>query len=244
MHLVDRIRTKVLDDWALHLDALTWNRYRQVEPFLIRGPIDSLNIGTGGGVETVRLIRRGNHVTTIEISNETASKTRARVVRAGFGERHEGLVGHVMSVDLKRKFHPILIGEVLEHISDDKGTLARIADWLLPGGRLVLTTPTASFGQLPGDTQSLVEDGGHVRVGYDGPELDQMLLDVGLKPIRRVFNSNAIVAYNHVLERALRRYAPIRPVGIGFSIMSRLTMPIADLVSLRDTDQITIAVKI
>ena len=140
----------VADRLAIQVDAYTWRRYGLIRPFLLRGPIRALNIGTGGGVETLRLLRRGNRVTTIEIDPDAARRTRARAERCGFRDCYEGKVGHILEVDLEGPFHFVLMGEVLEHIQDDFAALRRVAGWLVPGGRLVLSTPTSSFGRVAG----------------------------------------------------------------------------------------------
>ena len=188
----------------MQVDAYTWRRYGLIRRFLLRGPIRALNVGTGGGVETLGLLRRGNRVTTIEIDPGTARRTRERAERCGFGDLHEGKVGHLLEVDVQGPFDFVLMGEVLEHIADDYGALRRVAGWLAPGGRLVLSTPTASDGMLPGDVLSAREDGGHVRPGYDGPELDAMLAAVGLVTIRRLYNGGRPACWQYLLERRLR----------------------------------------
>lgn len=232
------------DRLAVQVDAYTWRRYGLIRRFLLRGPIRALNIGTGGGVETLRLLRRGNRVTTIEIDPEAAQRTRARAERGGYGDRHEGKVGHLLEVDLSGPFDFILMGEVLEHIADDVAALRRVAGWLAPGGRLVLSTPTSSFGMLPGDVLSVREDGGHVRPGYDGPELDAMLAQLGLVTLRRVYNGGRPACGQYVLERLLRHRAATRWAGMAFGLVCRPLMPLLDAVPFRPSDQITIATKL
>jgi SAM-dependent methyltransferase len=240
---LDSLKHLVADKLALQVDAYTWHRYELIKPFLIRGPIRSLNIGTGGGVETLRLLGRGNQVTTIEYSEDAAQRTRERAVRGGYSAQHAGLTGHVLKVPLDAKFHQIMMCEVLEHIMDDAAVLKRLADWLEPGGRLILSTPTASYGQLPGDTLSTTEDGGHVRVGYDGPELDAMLARVGLVTQKRIFNSGLGPTWQHIVERRLRLGSG-RTVGSLIGLASRPWMAVLDLVPVHPTDQITIATKL
>lgn len=232
----------LVDKYAVHIDAYTWYRYSLIAPFLIRGPVYALNVGTGGGVETLRLLRRGNYVTSVEINEETAERTRQRVERNGYADRFQGVNGHILETSLDREFHEIVMCEVLEHIVDDFATLQRLSEFLLPGGRLILSTPTASYGQLVGDEVSLEEDGGHVRVGYDGPELDNMLEEVGLLTLRRIYNGSRLVRWFHRLERALRS-GPTTLLGYGFSLLSRPILPILDIVSCRPYNQITLAVK-
>jgi hypothetical protein len=138
----------------------------------------------------------------------------------------------------------VLISEVLEHIADDFGALRRIAGWLAPGGRLVLSTPTASDGMLPGDTLSAREDGGHVRPGYDGPELDAMLARLGLMTLRRLYNCGVACCWQHRLERRLRGSRVTRPLGYALGLACRPLMPLLDAISIRPSDQITLAAKL
>ena len=191
----------LIDKWCLHFDAYTWYRHRLLKRFMIIGSIRVLNIGTGGGIESLELLRRGNYVTAIEIDENTALRTLARIERNGFAKRFMGITGHILSVDIGNQFDEIYMCEVLEHIADDLSALRRISDWLVPGGRVILSTPTASYGQLANQPISIKEDGGHVRVGYDGPELDEMLEKVGLFTLRRVNNGNQIIQRLHFIEK-------------------------------------------
>jgi len=232
------------DRLAVQVDAYTWRRYTLMKPFLLRGPIRALNIGTGGGVETLRLLRHGNYVTTIDIDLPTARRTRERAEWWGFADRHDGKIGHVLQVDVSGPFDLVLMSEVLEHVADDFGTLGRIAAWLAPGGRLVLSTPTASHGMFPGDTLSTHEDGGHVRAGYDGPELDAMLERAGLVTDRRVYNGAIATCWQHRLERRLRARPITRATGFAFGFLSRPLLPLLDLVPYHASDQITVATRV
>jgi SAM-dependent methyltransferase len=232
------------DHWAVQIDAYTWRRYALMKHFLPHGPINALNIGTGGGVETLRLLRRGNRVTTIDADHLSARRTRVRAERWGYFDHHQGKVGHVLQVDVAGPFQLVLMAEVLEHVADDFGALRRIAGWLAPGGRLVLSTPTASHGMLPGDTLSAREDGGHVRPGYDGPELDAMLARLGLITLHRLYNCGVGCCWQHRVERRLRSSRVTRLLGYAFGVACRPMMPLLDAASIRPSDQITIAAKL
>ncbi len=244
MSLLATLRTLLQDRWAIHIQAYTAYRYALVEPLLISGPIRSLNIGTGGGVETLRLLRKGNSVTTIDTDDARASQTRERVVRNGFADKHVGRVGHVLDISISEKFDCILMCEVLEHIKRDVETVQRLSDWLVPGGRLILSTPTASYGQLPGDVVTAEEDDvHHVRVGYDGPELDEMLTQAGLIRLRRSYNGYALMRVQQRIELGLRRRSPLFPLGVAFGVASRPLMPLLDVVHIRPLTQLTLATK-
>lgn len=239
--LLPTLRNWFTDRLAPQIDAYSWHRYSIVAPLLMGGDIRSLNIGTGGGIETLRLLTLGNRVTTIEINPETASRTRERIERWGYGDRHTGLVGHMLEVELPENFDQIVMCEVLEHISDDETALRRIGSWLKPGGQLVLSTPTRSYGQLPGDTLSTSEDGGHVRPGYDGPELDAMLARAGLTTVNRIFLCGLGPTVQHLVERQVRRRS--QAIGAAVGLASRPLVRLLDLYPVRPTDQITVARK-
>jgi len=238
------LRRLLADRLAVQIDAYTWRRYSLIRPFLPRGPLRALNIGTGGGVETLRLLRLGNFVTSIDVDPQAARRTRARAERWGMAHRHVGLVDHVLSADLDETFNVVLMSEVLEHIEQDAAALERVARWLIPGGRLVLSTPTASYGMLPGDTLSAHEDGGHVRPGYDGPELDAMLARLGLTTVQRIYNCGRLVCWQYRLERRLRQSHATRLPGILFGLASRPWVTVLDQLCHRPSDQITIATKL
>lgn len=132
--------------------------------------------------------------------------------------------------------------EVLEHISDDRGTLEKLGRLVERGGRLVLSTPTSSYGMLPGDTLSATEGGGHVRPGYDGPELDEMLRAAGFVTIRRILNGGVGARVQHLIERRLCSYGHVG-LGRSFGFLNRPLMPMLDAWPIHAFVQITIATK-
>lgn len=62
--------------------------------------------------------------------------------------------------------------EVMEHLVDDRRLFSKLCDHVAPGGRLLVSTPSAPFvarmaGEIPGfDNVSPTQDGDHVRTGY------------------------------------------------------------------------------
>lgn len=238
----------LIDRWALHLDSYTLNRYRLIRPFLLHGDLRALNVGTGGGVETLRLLRRGNHVTVLEIDEHTAARTTERVLRNGYGDRFDRVVGHFLKVEVPGQFDEVMMCEVLEHIKDDIGVLRKIASILRPGGRLILSTPTASFGQMMGD--QVVDDEDplhpefHVRGGYDGPELDKMLESAGLKTERRILNGYLLSQYYHLLERKCKCSPLLRPISLLLGLIGRIVVPLLELVRVQPSNQVTIASRV
>ncbi len=237
------LRSIAIDRLAPQVRAFDWYRYAVTDQFLVAGPVRFLNIGTGGGTETLRLLRKGNHVTTVEIGADVAARTRARIERSGYGERHEGYVGHVLDVAVEGSFDGVLMCEVLEHIKDDFRVLQKLSQWLAPGGRLILSTPTASYGQLPGNCVSITENGDHVRVGYDGPELDAMLADVGMIPLRRIYMGHRLVRAQILIDRFLEQSYLPASIGLAFSLANRPFISWFDMISGHPLCQLTLAVK-
>lgn len=84
------------------------------------------------------------------------------------------------------QFDLVWCAEVIEHILDDRKLLRKLASQLLPDGTLILTTPSKVFVEnmarsVPGyEAISPVQDGGHVRTGYDLPMLRALADDCGL----------------------------------------------------------------
>lgn len=242
------IKQLLIDRWAIHLDAYTMNRYRLIRPFLRSGDILSLNVGTGGGVETLRLLRRGNRVTILEIDTNTAAKTSARIENNGYGNRFKCLTGHFMKVQVPDQFEQVMMCEVLEHIKDDEGTIRKLAAITQTGAQLILSTPTASYGQMLGDEVVADEDPAHpeyhVRAGYDGPELDKLLTEAGFKVNQRILNGYLLTQYYHLLERWLRSTQVLLPLAIIMGVAGRLITPLLELVRTKPSNQITIATRV
>ena len=71
------------------------------------------------------------------------------------------------------EFDLIWCAEVIEHILDDHKLLKKLRSQLRPQGTLIITTPSKVFVEnmarfVPGcETISTIQDGGHVRTGYD-----------------------------------------------------------------------------
>lgn len=235
------LRRFAIDVVGIQIDAYTWYRYRRVKRFVSRGPVRTLNVGTGGGFETLFLLRGGNLVTTLELDAGTAARTAERVNRNGYSRMHIGIVGHVCAADLGGPYDQIVMLEVLEHILEDGKAIRSLASCLAPGGKMILSTPTRSHGLLPGDRISSVENGDHVRVGYDGPELDLLLQQNGLATCARKYNGNRLVRRQHITERRLRRLS--RPLGVVFGLACRMFLRLVDISWGGWFDQITVATK-
>lgn len=98
-----------------------------------------LDVGCSSGYLAAPVAARGNTVVGIELDPAAAREAER------FCERV--LVGDVETMELPlppASFDVVLCGDVLEHLRDPGAALARLRPLLVPGGRLVLSTPNVA----------------------------------------------------------------------------------------------------
>jgi SAM-dependent methyltransferase len=160
-----------------------------------------LDAGAGQGTMSRRLIERGFDVTSTDVSPEAVE-----VLREQLGAR-------VRTADLTalpfedESFDAVVLGEVLEHVEDDRAALREVARVLRPGGVLALSVPgnPARFG--PSDRWA-----GHHR-RYARGELVEKVGVAELAVIRCSawgFPVSALY-HRHVYERYVGRRGPAQP---------------------------------
>ena len=105
-----------------------------------------LNAGAGAGRFSLRLTELGFEVTSVDDSPAAVDVLAQRVP----GEVARADVTELPFAD--RAFDAAVLGEVLEHVEDDRGALAEVARVLEPGGVLALSVPAnpARFGERDG----------------------------------------------------------------------------------------------
>ena len=166
------------------------------------GP-EVLDAGAGQGTMSARLEQLGYEVTSTDVSGAVVEILR---------ERLSGSVAEASVTDLPfgdESFDGAVLGEVLEHVEDDRGALAEVARVLRPGGVLALSVPANPRLQGPSD-----EWAGHVR-RYTRPALIDACTGAGLTVNRCVgwgFPFSRLY-HRHVYERYLDRHGPSRPGG-------------------------------
>jgi SAM-dependent methyltransferase len=164
------------------------------------GP-EVLDGGAGQGTMSRRLAALGFDVTSTDASPEAIAALRKRTT------------GQVVEADLTAlpcedaSFDAAVLGEVLEHIEDDRAALTEVARVLRVGGVLALSVPANPKLFGPSDVWA-----GHVR-RYTRPELLQACADAGFTvhrclgwgfPMSRLY-------HRHVYERYLGRRGPAGP---------------------------------
>jgi SAM-dependent methyltransferase len=170
--------------------------------FLSAGPGPAvLNGGAGQGTLTRKLAELGYDVTSTDVSPEAVELLRERAS------------GQIVEADLTalpftdESFDAVVLGEVLEHVEDDRGALAEVARVLRREGALALSVPANPKLYGPSDVWA-----GHVR-RYTRPELLDACTAAGFTVRRCVgwgFPMSRLY-HRHVYERYLDRRGPARP---------------------------------
>jgi SAM-dependent methyltransferase len=164
---------------------------------------DVLDVGAGQGTMSARLERLGYEVTSTDVSEAAVAVLRAQLT----GPVVEASVTNLPFGD--ESFDGAVLGEVLEHVEDDRGALAEVARVLRPGGVLAASVPANPALYGPSD-----EWAGHVR-RYTRSALIDAYTSAGLTvhqclgwgfPFSRLY-------HRHVYERYLDRHGPARPGG-------------------------------
>jgi SAM-dependent methyltransferase len=170
--------------------------------FLSAGPgPEVLNGGAGQGTLSRRLAELGFEVTSTDVSPEAVELLRERAP----GDSLEADLTSLPFED--ERFDAAVLGEVLEHIEDDRGALAEVARVLRPQGVLALSVPANPKLHGPSDVWA-----GHVR-RYTRQELLEACSAAGFTvhrclgwgfPVSRLY-------HRHVYERYLDRRGPAGP---------------------------------
>jgi SAM-dependent methyltransferase len=160
-----------------------------------------LDAGAGQGSLSARLAGLGFEVTSTDASPAAVAVLRDRVP----GRAVEADVTSLPFAD--QSFDSAVLGEVLEHVEDDRAALAEIARVLRPDGVLALSVPANPKLFGPSDVWA-----GHVR-RYTRPALLEACASAGFTverclgwgfPVSRLY-------HRHVYERYLDRRGPARP---------------------------------
>jgi SAM-dependent methyltransferase len=184
-----------------------------------------LDAGAGIGTFT-ELAAEGREVVAVEPDPEQLASLRERVVGQANVQVVEGTIE-----DVSGTFDSILCLNVLEHISDDRGTLRRLHGLLAPGGSLLLLVP--AHPALYGGIDRAVD---HQR-RYTKAGLSECLREAGftvaelrlVNPLGALgwFVSSRVLKREQIPEGPLRVYDKLVPalrmldrvdVGVGLSV--------------------------
>lgn len=103
----------------------------------------ALDVGSGDGLFTIELARRGAKAYGVDIENRDLERGRARVHALGLDASVELQSGDGQGLPFPdNMFDHVVSNCTIEHIPDDGGALAEMCRVLKPGGTLALTVPS------------------------------------------------------------------------------------------------------
>jgi SAM-dependent methyltransferase len=168
----------------LHGDPCVVDRWLFVRRHLRRGRVRTLDAGAGNGGFAMLAASAGNSVVALSFADEELRRAEQRAAVAGLPDvafrvgdlRQLDEFGHELGT-----FDQILCLEVIEHLIEDEQLVRRLAGLLRPGGRLLISAPSADHRPLVGESVSATEDGGHVRWGYAPERVAEIVAAAGLE---------------------------------------------------------------
>jgi SAM-dependent methyltransferase len=172
-------------------------RFERVRPYLEQRTV--LDVGAGSGIDRPDWMHAAvASVATLAVGVELDERLAARARERGY----DVVAADAQTLDIGRTFDVVWAGELIEHLSCAGGFLDAARRHLVPGGRLVLTTPNAFA-----VSNFVYRLGGRPRVNrghtcwYDETTLSQLLrrhgyevLEVAYLPHRTPGRGRALVA--------------------------------------------------
>jgi SAM-dependent methyltransferase len=161
----------------------------------------ALDLGCGEGDFTAALARAGAAATGVEIAD--AAIVRARTRRPGLDFRLAPIDGPLPLED--NSFELVWASEVIEHVADTARWLSEVRRVLVPGGRLLLTTPTHGRLRLAlgGIERFSPPLGDHLHL-YSRRSLREQLNEFGFLDVRVRAVGGAPLLRRLLLARAVR----------------------------------------
>lgn len=105
-------------------------------------PADVLDVGCAQATLALLLAERGHRVTALDIRPEFLEYASSRHTHGDI----RFVPGNLFEADLVPKsFDLVFANQIIEHVLDPVQKIARLAEHLKPGGRLVMTTPNGAY---------------------------------------------------------------------------------------------------
>ena len=169
-----------------------------------------LDAGCGEGFATQTLADTARHVVGADYHSESIETARARWQRRDLEFR----VLDLAAATPDDTFDVVLSFQVIEHIPDDHGFVAKLSRWLVPGGTLMLTVPNKA--------RSFSENPCHIHE-YTADELERLLRTAFAEvKVLGVFGTDRVVEFDRNRRRAVERILEMDPLGLRHLLPERL----------------------
>jgi 2-polyprenyl-3-methyl-5-hydroxy-6-metoxy-1,4-benzoquinol methylase len=223
--------------WDRSIAPQIWNQYHNQLDIYCEltgdcGPLDILDVGCAQGTLALLLAERGHRVSAMDIRQQFLDYAASRHEKGNV----RFICANAMEADLEMRFDLIFANQIVEHLVYPLELVKRLAGWLNPQGRLVVTTPNGRY--LKSTLPSFKETGDPVQheqlqfsadadghfFAYRPEELTEIFLHAGLCNIRaEYFESPWISGHMKI------RYLHFRtPVGL-LRALDRLTLRLGGL---------------
>ena len=212
------------------LDLHTRVRFRRLPRNFVRGPVETLDAGSGNGALAYAAYRLGNKVTAVNYSGAEVERARAFFTGRTDPARLEFRQLNLYDLPaLGRQFDQIICSETIEHIRGEREIVGYFAQLLRPGGVLHLCAPYARHPEHALGRFDAPEDGGHVRDGYTVESYRELLEPAGfaIEKVERL-GGRSISAADRLLRRVREK--------AGDAVSLPLFLLLAPLVRLDEED--------
>jgi SAM-dependent methyltransferase len=180
-HLLDLL---LLRTWHVHRAVRAWVRSRG------KGPAAILDAGSGFGQYSYWLsgLSPDFRITAIDVKEEQVADCNAFFARIGRAERVHFAVDDLVQYHRDDHYQFILCVDVMEHVLEDEQVFRNYARSLLPGGMLLVSTPSDLGGSDVDHHSGESFIGEHVRDGYNAGEIRDKLLRAGFSRVETAYS--------------------------------------------------------
>lgn len=227
-------RHDVQEMWDPTIAPQIWNQYHnQIEIYLSiaegHGVLDILDVGCAQGTLALLLAEHGHRVCAMDLRQQFLDYAASRHEKGNI--RFE--CGNAMDAVPGGTFDLIFANQIIEHLVHPIELVRRLAAWLKPNGRLVVTTPNGAYikNSLPSFTEigdpalyehlQFTADGDGHFFAYRAEELLDVFKRVGFATTQLDYFETPWVS-GHMKLRYLHGFAP---VGL-LRFLDRLTLRI------------------
>jgi|ERR1019366_244165 2-polyprenyl-6-hydroxyphenyl methylase/3-demethylubiquinone-9 3-methyltransferase len=188
-----------------------------------------LDVAAAQGNFTLALAERGYEVTWNDFRGDLVDYVKAKYERGTV----RYAPGNALEMTFPRPFDAVLIGEVIEHVAHPDQFLKKIAEFVRPGGIIVMTTPNGGYVRNPLPRFSECENpeqyealqfrpdaDGHIFLLHDD-EIVSIASAAGLE-LRDISHHANILTSGHMKLNALLKVIPTRLIEALEALTTRL----------------------